>query len=122
MAPAFRRLMQATSKMPSEKSKNNHPHRDVLCLAQKHAKELDFFIRAVEDNMDGFKDAIQQIREDWQAQLDREDEVLKGIQMFEQTEPPDYCLPLNGLQRSTACPFFRHKCGIVQPDRCMVSL
>eukprot|EP00438_Fugacium_kawagutii_P025788 Skav233400 [mRNA] locus=scaffold4184:58294:58512:- [translate_table: standard] len=72
--------------------------------------------------MDGFKDAIQQLREDWQAQMDREDEVLKGVQMFEHLEPPDFCLPLNGLQRSKGCPLFQHKCGIVQPDRCMVSL
>eukprot|EP00438_Fugacium_kawagutii_P002811 Skav214097 [mRNA] locus=scaffold1185:149870:154294:- [translate_table: standard] len=127
MAQAFLRLTgvrgKATSETGEKTDKNHHPHQHGLCLATKHVKELHTFLRAVEGNEDSFKEWVGKIRDEWQAKLDsekpEEGEVLEGT---EHTNESDFCLPLNELHTSKACPLFRHTCGTFKPDRCMVSL
>lgn len=93
-----------------------------LCLAAKHTKELEIFLRLVKRDEAGFADWMERVRDEWQAKLeglDGQDEMRplpEGI-----PEPDDSCVPLNELQRSKVCPLLGqwHAAG---KNRCTVSL
>eukprot|EP00434_Breviolum_minutum_P012144 symbB.v1.2.010709.t1/scaffold676.1/size173388/16 len=91
-------------------------HGNQSSLAKKHTKMLDCFLRTVESEEDEFQKWISLIREEWEAELDREEDLLEA--------DSDFGLPLKGVQRSKTCTFWSvsgtH--DMRQPVRCMVSL
>ena len=74
-------------------------------------------------NETGFENMIGRIRENWQCKLDTVIDVKQA-----DFEPPgcpdseDFCLPMNGMQRSRACSLFRPSCQTYETKRCMLSL
>ena len=74
-------------------------------------------------NETGFENMIGRIRENWQCKLDTVIDVKQAD--FESPGCPDsedFCLPMNGMQRSRACSLFRPSCQTYETKRCMLSL
>ncbi|CAL1147938.1 unnamed protein product [Cladocopium goreaui] len=93
------------------------------CLAAKHTKELQIFLRLVERDEGGFTDWMGRVRNEWQTKLESLDgqdgemgPLPEGI-----PETDDFCVPLNELQRSNVCPLLGQWHGAGK-TRCMVSL
>ena len=74
-------------------------------------------------NETGFENMMSRIRENWQCKLDTVIDFKEAE--FESPCCPDsedFCLPMNGMQRSRACSLFRPSCQTYETKRCMLSL
>ncbi|CAL1160101.1 unnamed protein product [Cladocopium goreaui] len=107
----------------SKSARDDEANSQVLCRSTQHLHHLRAFLEAVERNETGFENMIGRIRENWQCKLDTVIDVKQAD--FESPGCPDsedFCLPMNGMQRSRACSLFRPSCQTYETKRCMLSL